>query len=403
MLSDVDITEATLRKLVQDIVLLKAIGIKLVLVQNTRHNVATNTLLVKSHAKCHDGRLITTYELLGEIQAVANRFKEKISSLIGQTQYRTMNQSLLISGNFISAKPLGVNDGIDHKYTGNVRRINSEAIKNQLQLGAIVYLDNLAYSPTGQLYNLESEELAAKVAVELKADKLILFGKDPYCTEKNGDRISEMTLENYSDLSTLSPDLDTRLQAAKLAVQKGVERTHLLGASVDGALLTELMTVSGSGTMIAANPAICIRQATANDLAGLVHLLSPLEEEGILAHRSRVCLEEDLRNFFVVEQDALIIGSAALIKLTESAAELAAMAVDPEKTEQEIGSRLMTQIESTAIEMGIQSLFVLTTKASDWFIERGFQEVDIDALPDNRRALYNHQRNSRILKKSLQN
>ena len=153
--------------------------------------------------------------------------------------------------------------------------------------------------------------------------------------------------------------------------------------------------------MIAAESAISVRQATTEDLAGLVYLLTPLEEQGSLVPRSRDRLEKDLANFVVVEQDNRIIGSAALIPISESCAELAALAVDPSKAQQTIGTQLMTHLESKAHGLGIDTLFVLTTQASDWFIEKGFVEVEVDALPEDRKIFYNYQRNARILKKLL--
>ena len=316
--------------------------------------------------------------------------------------HRNRSRSSLISGNFVSAKPLGIHEGVDHKLTGSVRRVDAEGIRRQLDAGSVIYLDHLAHSPAGELYNLASEEVAAETAVTLGADKLILMGETPYCVDQKGNRVSELSLSLIGAIrSNQNDELKRRLDAAESAVHGGVERCHLLGTGLDGAILTELMTTEGNGTLVAPQPAASVRQGRIDDLPGLIHLLAPMEENGTLLQRSRAKLEAEINHFYVIEQDGRILGSAALYPLDDHCAELAALTADQASSEQNIGTKLLRHIEGQARAKSLESLFVLTTQAGDWFKERGFVMSSINELPENRQALYNLQRNSLILKKEL--
>lgn len=402
LLSDADRSEVTLSRLAEDLVLLNALGVRLVLVQSTRHRIDAYIREQGDQSAYHGSRRITNETLLAAITHHVSEFRLEFRGLFLRAQHRNHASSALVTGSFVTAKPLGVHEGVDHKLTGSIRRINAEAIRAQLDLGAVVYLDHLAHSPAGQLYNLASEEVAAETAIALRADKLILLGQTPACLAADGSPVSELALPQLPDIRAgQSAEMQRRLNAAERAIRGGVARSHVLDASADGAILTELMTTSGTGTMLTALPVAVIREARADDLAGLLHLLAPLEAAGALVQRSRDKLESEITHFSVCEQDGRILGSAALYPLDGASAELAALAVDPDKSKQAIGSRLLDHITVLAQSQGIQALFVLTTQAPDWFRERGFEPVTVDALPENRQALYNYQRNSLILRKTL--
>lgn len=402
LLSDADRSEVTLSRLAEDLALLSALGVRLVLVQSTRNAIDAYIQNQGQQSAYHGPRRITDEALLGVISDLAGRHRLEFRGVFVRAEYRNHGKTPLITGSFVTAKPLGVHEGVDHKLTGSVRRVDARAICAQLDQGAVVYLDHLAHSPAGQLYNLASEEVATETAIALNADKLILLGETPSCVDGEGRAISELALQ---ELPTVMPwqsdEMKRRLAAAERAIRSGVARSHVLDASADGAILTELMTAAGTGTLITAEPVAIVRQARTEDLAGLLHLLAPLEAAGALVHRSREKLEAEIDHFFVCEQDGRILGSAALYPLDTGVAELAALAVDPDKSKQAIGSRLLAHVEAQAIGRGIHSLFVLTTQASDWFKERGFVSVAVDELPSNRQALYNYQRNSLILKKPI--
>jgi amino-acid N-acetyltransferase len=389
-------------RLVEDLVLLNALGVHLVLIQSTRYAIDSYISEQGLQSAFHGHRRITDQALLKRIVELVSQIRLTFRGLFMRAQHRNHGQSSLISGNFISAKPLGIHEGVNHQFTGSIRRIDASGIRRQLQIGSIVYLDHLSHSPAGELYNLASEEVAAETAVALNADKLILMGSTPHCVDAHNERISELALALVGTTRThQNEEMQRRLDAAERAIRGGVNRCHLLGAGIDGAILTELMTTDGNGTLIAAQPAAPVRQARVDDLPGLIHLLAPMEERGALVQRSRDKLEAEIDHFCVIEQDGRILGSAALYPLDQQCAELAALAVDHAISEQQIGSKLLEHVEEQARMLSIEHLFVLTTQASDWFKERGFVMSSIEALPENRQALYNFQRNSLILKKEL--
>lgn len=388
--------------MVEDLVLLNALGVHLVLVQSTRHTI-DSYIREQGIANTHHGhRRITDETLLKKIIELACKNELIFRGLFIRALDRNRSRSSLISGNFVSAKPLGIHDGIDHKLTGSVRRVDAGGIRRQLDAGSVVYLDHLTHSPAGELYNLASEEVAAETAVALNADKLILMGETSYCVDQKGDHVSELALSLIGTIrSNQNDELKRRLDAAERAVRRGVERCHLLGTGLDGAILTELMTTEGTGTLVASQPTTSIRQGRIDDLPGLIHLLAPMEENGTLIQRSRDKLEAEINHFYVIEQDDRILGTAALHPLDDQCAELAALTADQAAPEHNIGTKLLRHIEEQARAKSLQSLFVLTTQASDWFKERGFVMSSIEELPENRQALYNFQRNSLILKKEL--
>ena len=389
-------------RLVEDLVLLNALGVHLVLIQSTRHAIDSHINAQGLQSVYHGHRRITDQVLLKHIVELVSQIRLTFRGLFMRAQQRNHGQSSLVSGNFISARPLGIHEGVNHQLTGSIRRIDASGIRRQLEIGSVVYLDHLSHSPVGELYNLASEEVAAETAIALNADKLILMGNTPHCVDAHNERISELALALVGTTRAhQNEEMQRRLDAAELAIRGGVRRCHLLGAGIDGAILTELMTTDGNGTLIATQLLASVRQASVDDLPGLIHLLAPMEEQGALVQRSREILEAEIDHFYVIEQDGRILGCAALYPLDQQSAELAALAVDYAISEQQIGTKLLEHVEEQARMLSIEHLFILTTQASDWFKERGFLMSSIEALPENRQALYNFQRNSLILKKEL--
>jgi len=388
--------------MVEDLCLLNALDVKLVLIQSTRHAIDRHVAERGVPTPFHATRRITDAALLETIQGLVGHERLVFRGLFTRAMHRNRGSAPLVSGAFVTAKPLGVHDGVDHLFTGSVRKIDIQGIQTQLALGGLVYLDHLAHAPSGQLYNLASEEVAVQVAMALKADKLILFGASPACVDLDGSTRTELTshmIERLLPAQTV--EMTRRLTTAATALRGGVGRCHLVHSATDGALLTELLTVRGSGTMVTGEATARIRPAQLDDLSHLLHLMQPLEEAGSLVRRSREQLEAEIHNFMVMDHDGRILGSVALYPLDHQTGELAALAVDPEHTGAHIGSQLLAAIETEARHQGLQRLCVLTTLAPDWFSERGFVRASLTDLPDNRQALYNFQRNSLILTKAL--
>jgi amino-acid N-acetyltransferase len=311
----------------------------------------------------------------------------------------------VIAGNFITAKPLGVLDGVDMQYAGSVRKIDAEGIKAQLAIGNIVILSCLGASPTGEIFNLAMEEVAEAAASAISAEKLIFLTDSPGVTDSEGTLLSEMTTEMAERMITtgdwLSPDLKRYLPCAVRASRSGVGRVHLIDFNEDGTLLRELFSRDGVGTIITRESLEILRDARPDDIAGLVALIEPLEADGTLVRRSRELLEREITRFSVVEHDGMIVGCAALYPYGEEQAELACVAVHPHFRRWGYGEQLLMRIETRARAMGIKRLFVLTTVTSHWFKERGFVAQTVDQLPVEKRLLYNMQRRSKVFAKAL--
>jgi amino-acid N-acetyltransferase len=310
------------------------------------------------------------------------------------------------SGNYLTAKPMGIVDGVDMQLTGEVRRIDTEAIQQRLDDGDIVLISPIGYSPTGEIFNLTVEEVATQVAVRLEATKLIfLMDSDGV---RNGRRqlLTDLSTTDAAALlangNKLTADVLHYLPAAIRACDNGVKRAHLVSRHHDGALLLELFTRDGVGTMVAATALAHIRNATIDDVGGILQIIEPLEEQGVLVRRSRERLESEIERFVVAEYDGHIIGCAALYAFPEDRlGELAALAVQPDFRREGYGEALLREIEARARKLKLPELFVLTTKTAHWFLERGFRVAQVADLPQQKQALYNYQRKSLVYRKSV--
>ena len=396
------------RSLAYDANLLAALGVRLVLVHGARPQIEEELREKGLESKTHSGYRITDAAALDcVIDAVGSVYLE-IDALLSQGLPDTpMANSTIraVTGNFVVTKPLGVIDGVDMQYAGSVRKIDAEGIKAQLRLGNIVILSPLGASPTGETFNLAMEEVAEATAVAISADKLILLTDSQGVMDADSKLLDEMTTDAADRLITvgdwLSADIRRYLPCAVRASRLGVGRVHLIGYNEDGTLLRELFSRDGVGTIITRESLEILRDARPDDISGLVALIQPLEEAGILVRRSRELLEREISRFSVVEHDGMIVGCAALYPYGEDQAELACVAVHPHFRRWGYGEQLLKRIEMRARDVGIKRLFVLTTMTSHWFRERGFVEQSVEELPEEKRLVYNLQRRSKVFSKSL--
>lgn len=302
-------------------------------------------------------------------------------------------------GNFITAQPIGVRHGIDYHFTGEVRRVDTEAIRALLDRQTMTLIPTLGYSPTGETFNLGLEATAVAVARALKADKLIAFVDDDGLRDANGVLLREMT---HADIRTLPENHLWDIPTLASVTGAGVERCHIISYQNDGALLVELFSRDGAGTMISATPYERIRPATIDDIAGIVSLIEPLETAGILVHRSRELLETEITHFTVVERDGVVIGCAAMYPYPESGSgEIACVVSHPDYRGSGRAFALLSHLEKQARAAGLSSVFVLTTQTAHWFREQGFVPAGLEVLPPGKQALYNYQRNSNVFRKPL--
>jgi amino-acid N-acetyltransferase len=314
------------------------------------------------------------------------------------------SQIRVSTGNFVIAKPIGVRDGVDYKYTGNVRKIDDEGIHTQLDYGSIVLLSPIGYSSTGEVFNLALEDVATKTALALKADKLITFTEDDGLMDESGDLIRSCSVRR---VKTLLDDKDCHVRQSLLRAiiqsgENGVERCHCVSYQSDSALLQELFTRDGAGTLIAKDHKEQVCTASIDDVGGILELIAPLEEEGILVKRSRELLEVEIDRFTVLKKEDVIIACAALYPYQEaSSGEIACVAIHPDYRNGNRGERLMNALEAKANEQHLSSLFVLTTVSGHWFREQGFIESSMEDLPEGKKQMYNFQRKSKVYIKQI--
>lgn len=403
------LTDAQFPSLVHDLVLLNSLGIRLVLVHGARPQI--NRLLKerKLEAEYAEGMRVTTDAALECLKQAAGSVRVEIEALLSMGISDMPLHKLptrVVSGNFVTAQPLGVRDGVDFCHTGEIRRIDTDSINWHLEDENIVLLSPMGYSATGEVYNLTAEAIATETARQLQADKLIFMADESLGTGKKGSVLHELTQEEAEDLLASKKKLreTTRIHLAHAlkASIDGVKRVHIINRHIDGGLLLELFTRDGVGTMLSAKSFENIRTANIEDIGGILDLITPLEEEGQLVRRSREILEREVQHFTVIERDGLIVACAAFYPyLKERLAELACLAVHPDYRDGGRGHALFDSIVKQAKQLGINKLFVLTTRTADWFRERGFKPAQLEDLPVKKRSLYNYQRNSKVYIKDI--
>lgn len=407
------------RNLVHDLALLHGLGIRLVLVHGARPQIQASLARQGAGFRYVKGLRVTDAAALACVKEAAGSLRVEIEALFSQGLANSPMAGVRIpvaSGNFVTAKPLGVIDGVDYLHTGVVRRIDREALRQRLDSGAIALMPPIGYSPTGEVFNLSASDVARSTAIALKADKLIFLLEDTAgLSDDRGQLVSNVlsrdvaglleggALENDGPESGALPaDLAQALRAGADACIQGVKRVHLVSRRLDGALLRELFTRDGVGTLITDAPFEELRPARIDDVAGILELLQPLEEAGVLVRRSRERLETEIDRFYLMERDGMAIATAALYAYpAEGMVELACFAVHPEYRSRGRGALLLERMEAMARQRGLTRLFVLTTQTAHWFRERGFEPAPLADLPMAKQALYNYQRKSKVFIKRL--
>lgn len=409
-------TASNLNNIIHDLALVHVLGVRLVLVHGARPQL-DEALASAGPEAFHNGRRITrtgdlptVLRVFGELRA---RLEALFSTGLPTSPLRDVDISV-VGGNFITARPVGILDGVDHQLTGRVRRVHAERLTRILDSGAIALLSPLGYSSSGQVFNLAADELAADVALALNADKLIVFTEADGLTGPDGERISQMTpADLHNHVAAGAHHLASVLRAAR----GGVASCQLVSWAADGALLQELYTAAGSGTQIQEDAGAFIRPAGATDVAHIVEVIRPLEESGALVRRNRDRLEEEIDHFLVADIDRTVVGCCAVYPFGEMA-ELACVAVhasyregmtggeagggsDTGERSARIGSSLLAAAEQRARQSGAEHLFALTTQTRDWFVDHGFREAGLEALPAPKQAMYNYQRNATVMIKTL--
>jgi amino-acid N-acetyltransferase len=398
-----------LRTLLYDVALLHSLGVRIVLVAGARPQI-DEALARRGEQPKYEGDLRLTDEVALEcVKEAVGATRVELESLLsmGLPNSPMAGARLRVAaGNFVMAQPLGVVDGVDYQYTGKPRRIDAEAIGQRLDDGAIVVLNPIGYSSTGEAFNISSHDLAAATAIALRADKLIGLIEGQGVLDAEGLAQSQLSPNEAERLLesgvNLGHDVERHLGAAIKACRGGVPRAHLVSRQSDGSLLRELFTRDGIGTLVTSETFEGVRPAAQIDIGGILALIEPLEEQGILVRRSQEMLENDIDRFTVIERDGMVVACAALYGYSDdSIAELACLVVHPDYRTSGRGDQLLQYLEKQCAAQGLERLFVLTTQTSHWFRERGFDTCELSELPEARRSLYDLGRRSKILLKPL--
>ncbi|HAI2435436.1 TPA: amino-acid N-acetyltransferase [Escherichia coli O25b:H4-ST131] len=412
MLGGEAIEHENFSSIVNDIGLLHSLGIRLVVVYGARPQIDANLAAHHHEPLYHKNIRVTDAKTLELVKQAAGTLQLDITARLSMSLNNTPLQGAhinVVSGNFIIAQPLGVDDGVDYCHSGRIRRIDEDAIHRQLDSGAIVLMGPVAVSVTGESFNLTSEEIATQLAIKLKAEKMIGFCSSQGVTNDDGDIVSELfpneaqtRVEAQEEKGDYNSGTVRFLRGAVKACRSGVRRCHLISYQEDGALLQELFSRDCIGTQIVMESAEQIRRATINDIGGILELIRPLEQQGILVRRSREQLEMEIDKFTIIQRDNTTIACAALYPFPEEKiGEMACVAVHPDYRSSSRGEVLLERIAAQAKQSGLSKLFVLTTRSIHWFQERGFTPVDIDLLPESKKQLYNYQRKSKVLMADL--
>lgn len=397
--------------IIHDIALLNSLGIKLVLVHGARPQINTRLKEKKIDTKIINHIRVTDEQALNCVKEAVGSVKMTIEAMLSMGVANSPMAGAkirVVSGNYVMAKPYGIHDGIDYCFTGEVRRVDSQAIHKQLEENAIVLLSSTAYSPTGEIFSLTAEEVATRTAIALGADKFIHLAEDINLQDEHGQLIKQLTL---SQAKTYLLDNETNnIENIKISLNSctsvcamGVKRAHIINRNTPGALLLELFSRNGIGTLVTEDNYDLVRQAKIDDVGGILEIIEPLEREGVLVRRSRELLEIEIDHFTVMERDGMVIACAATTFYPdEKLTELGCLAVHSDYRHENRGEILLSIIEKHSLKLNINKLFVLTSKTAHWFAERGFAQGSISDLPFKKQSLYNFQRNSKVFIKPIE-
>ncbi|MBI2286344.1 MAG: amino-acid N-acetyltransferase [Nitrosomonadales bacterium] len=396
-------------ELTHDFNLLAALGIRLVLVHGARPQIEQHLAKNNLGDRYHQGIRMTDAETMQCVKEAVGRVRVEIEALLsmGLANSPMANADIRVAGgNFITAQPIGIINGVDLMHTGSVRKVDVAALNDRMDFGEVALLSPLGYSPTGEVFNVTLEDVATATAIALDADKLVFLMDTDGVQDKKGNLLKELTIIQaqavLSGKRKLPDDVGMYLPCAIRACEAGVARTHLISRHTDGAVLQELFSDEGIGTMVVESTLNTLRAATIEDVGGILHLLRPLEAAGVLVRRNRELLEREIARFVVLEHDHRIVGCAALYPFPdEAAAELVCLAVDAQCRDRGYGQFILDHMIGIAKTQGLKKLFVLTTRTAHWFIERGFNEADVSALPAQKKSLYNYQRKSKVFVRKI--
>jgi amino-acid N-acetyltransferase len=392
--------------LLQDVAVLQSLNIEVVLVFGARcqiQDLATRRGIAISNDDGMGRTDAGTMELA--IEAITRQASELMADL-------TALELPVVISSALAVHPAGVIDGVDQEFTGRIERVDVESLQTLLKADILPIVMPLGYDGRGVTLRLNSDAVAMELAVALNAAKII-FVSESGLTTQDGGRIAQLSVAGAREIfKKRDPRHDvnmlSKLRYGAMACQEGVPRVHIVDGTQDEALLAELFSNEGVGTMIHADDYQQIRKASPNDVATLLSMMEQSMDDAALVPRSREQLQSKISDFFVLELDGNPIGCVAVHCFdapdqSPMLAELACLFVRRSHKNKGHAQKLVTFAEETARQKGCQRLFALSTQAFRFFEEKaGFTVSDPQALPPARREQYERSgRNSKVLVKDL--
>lgn len=396
------VTDDNFPNLLLDLAVLRSLNIRIVLVHGAAEQIRLLGLERGVMPSNLDGTGVTDAETLKLALTAANRLSHEILEGLATNDLRAACTNAVI------AHPLGIIGGVDHQWTGKVERIDVEFLQNLLAQGIIPVVPPLGFDGDGRTFRVNSDAVSATLADQLRAHKLIFLGASDGFS-RNGELVRQIpAFEMKQLLAHRSPEMPTELLSkgrwAVTACEAGVARVHLVNGRLDEALLTELFSNDGVGTMVYANEYQQIRKALKKDIRSLLLLTKNSVASAELVKRTRAEIERRIGDYYLFEIDRNPVGCVALhVDAEQRKGELAFLFVAPSHENQGIGSKLVKFVEEKAREQGLAELVTLSTQAFTWFQSKaGFTEGTVEDLPPSRRERYDASgRNSKVLLKKL--
>jgi len=395
------VTSENFANILLDVAVLRSLNIRVALVHGAAAQIRALAGEQKIEASNLDGTGVTDEATLKLALTAANRLTHEILEGLSANDLRAA------SGNALIAHPLGIIHGVDHLFTGKVERVDVEMLQGLLAQGIIPVMPPLGFDGDGKTFRVNSDAVALELARALNAAKLIYMAtQDGLICQ--GRLIRQMLVADLDALlaqhkNDFAPELLSKAQHASAACRAGVPRVHIINGRVDEALLAEVFSNEGIGTLIYANEYQQIRRAMKKDVRAILLLTKDSVETEELVRRSRATIEKSLADFYIFETDKNPVACVSLHQLDQTKAELACLYVSPLHENQGIGRKLIQFVENKARELGMTELLVLSTQAFTYFQSKaGFAEGSPEDLPPPRREKYEQSgRNSKVLVKKL--
>lgn len=401
--------QGKLQEFARQIAILHSLDIKIIIVHGSRPQISA--LLAQEGLKYHKYRnlRITTPEILTLVQSASWKLSYEILQALSNSHVTGFSIAPII-GNFVKAKGMGIIDGQNFLYTGQVDKVHKKRLQILLEHNYTPLLQPLGMDSEGTLFNLRAVEIAAHTAQVMKAAKFILLIEEDY--RYLGNTMGFLNIQELDkqieDLQTLPHSNDTqellleRLQSAHQAAQQGIERIHLVHAIGKDYLLREIFTKEGNGLLISGNQFSQIRRAQPQDTKIILELLEKNNQLGEFRERGQEELVSNIEDFFLFEIEGAVCGAVALHPLKyHQTAELAALVVDQNYRQLGIGKKLVSFLLQFTQRKGMQSIYAMTTRAQQFFLEQGFEKLATEQTPEELLDKWNSDRSSQIFRYTL--